>query len=510
MATALPNPNAAPVVTFDKPIKPVRSDGVFITTNTSPTGTSGSLLFSTPRDSFVSPQTSDTAFDDGIFLPGSQYQELHATLRSRLFDTARSTGPSRIGSPGSTEDAVDDVNISAAAVPPEDDDESRRLAHLTPEQEFLLWQNYINEVSLWLDKFDNNRHFEVVLPILAKTHPHLKYSILALSARQMERVQHSSDSSCSLALYQHAIHLLSPLLHKRTTAVLASCIVLCVLEMLSCSPKAWRRHLDGCAALIQALGISGSCGSSLEQALFWIFARIDICGGLISSEKTLIPVARWLSEPDIAANVAMLQIPGRFDVYANLIVYLCGQVVDLLCSSGKWQQHGQRRSNVMDMVDYNQAWGQLYEMVEDWCSNRPEEMKPLLTIEQSATTAEQTTGKPFPTLLYANGPANSGNQMYHTAALLMLKYKPAQVQTSRKPRSIRWHAHQICAISMSNNHHGCWTNSIQPLWLAGQQMHQLNEQMAVLQVLQLIERETGWSTKWRQDDLNAFWAGTPE
>jgi hypothetical protein len=118
-----------------------------------------------------------------------------------------------------------------------------------------------------MDKFDINRHFELVLPIMAKSHPHLRYSLLALSAAQMERKAQDSDNSCSLALYQHAIHLLSPLLQQRTTAVLASCVVLCVLEMMSCSPKAWRRHLDGCAALIQALGVSGGCGG-LEQALF--------------------------------------------------------------------------------------------------------------------------------------------------------------------------------------------------------------------------------------------------
>lgn len=118
-----------------------------------------------------------------------------------------------------------------------------------------------------MDKFDINRHFELVLPIMAKSHPHLRYSLLALSAAQMERKARDSDNSCSLALYQHAIHLLSPLLQQRTTAVLASCVVLCVLEMMSCSPKAWRRHLDGCAALIQALGVSGGCGG-LEQALF--------------------------------------------------------------------------------------------------------------------------------------------------------------------------------------------------------------------------------------------------
>jgi hypothetical protein len=118
-----------------------------------------------------------------------------------------------------------------------------------------------------MDKFDINRHFELVLPIMAKSHPHLRYALLALSAAQMERKAQETDNSCSLALYQHAIHLLSPLLQQRTTAVLATCVVLCVLEMMSCSPKAWRRHLDGCAALIQALGVSGGCGG-LEQALF--------------------------------------------------------------------------------------------------------------------------------------------------------------------------------------------------------------------------------------------------
>ena len=135
-------------------------------------------------------------------------------------------------------------------------------------------------------------------------HAHLKYAILAVSARQIERKEHKLDYSTSLALYAHAIHLLSPLLHRRTTEVLASCVILCVLEMLSCSPRAWRRHLDGCAALIQALGISGACGG-LEQALFWVFARMDIVGGLVSSEKTLIPMHNWMGGGDIALDLAL-------------------------------------------------------------------------------------------------------------------------------------------------------------------------------------------------------------
>lgn len=125
---------------------------------------------------------------------------------------------------------------------------------------------------------------------MAKSSTHLRYSILALSARQLERRQNQKSQSESLSLYQEAIHLLLPELGEKTTPVIASCVILCVLEMLSCkfsdfcglicpiltmagNPKEWRRHLDGCAYLIQAAGINGFSGKE-EQALFWCFARM--------------------------------------------------------------------------------------------------------------------------------------------------------------------------------------------------------------------------------------------
>lgn len=58
--------------------------------------------------------------------------------------------------------------------------------------------------------------------------------MLALSARQLERKDGSMPASMSLALYQEAIHCLLPKLHTKDIAVIASCVVLCVLEMLSC------------------------------------------------------------------------------------------------------------------------------------------------------------------------------------------------------------------------------------------------------------------------------------
>lgn len=58
--------------------------------------------------------------------------------------------------------------------------------------------------------------------------------MLALSARQLERKDGSFSASTSLALYQEAIHQLLPELHNKDVAVVASCVILCVLEMQSC------------------------------------------------------------------------------------------------------------------------------------------------------------------------------------------------------------------------------------------------------------------------------------
>lgn len=95
-------------------------------------------------DLFLSPQYSDPAFEDGIFLPGSQYQELHATLRGRMIDTAKSTVPSRMGSP----EFHNYVTDAQEVIPDSNEDEElRSLAELSLEHEFVLWQNYIDEVA---------------------------------------------------------------------------------------------------------------------------------------------------------------------------------------------------------------------------------------------------------------------------------------------------------------------------------------------------------------------------
>jgi len=199
---------------------------------------------------------------DGIFLPGSAYQELHSTLRNHLISTARSNVPTRIGTPEHQQVDVSFIERSASRINPDVPDirtesepgsgRSSKPPEISPHREYVLWKTWIDEVAPWarfslefldvanrhqLDKFDNKRHFEQKIPIMARHSAHLKMSILAVCARQIEQKENSKSLSESLGLYQEAIHLLLPELQTKNTAVIASCVILCVLEMMSCKSR---------------------------------------------------------------------------------------------------------------------------------------------------------------------------------------------------------------------------------------------------------------------------------
>jgi hypothetical protein len=443
-----------------------------------------------------------TSFEDGIFLPGTAYHELHSTLRQHLIQEVRSNGPTRPATPRSEDDRPasdvdgDNSHVKSLGRGLEKTTVSTDIEQpiLSKEEECELWRNWFDEVAPWLDKFDIHRHFQYTLPTLAPSSDHLRYAILALSARQQELKVATTPTDRSLALYQEAIHLLLPNLASRSTAAIASCVILCVLEMLSCSPKAWQRHLDGCASLMEAVGINGFVGG-VEEALFWCFARMDVCGGLISSVTTLIPVSHWASKLSIDDDVGMFQSIDNFAGYANYAVYLTAQVLSLLAPLS--DTTSLRACNRSD-AKFRARWVKLWKYICDWHDGRPAPLLPVMT-------TASTESCPFPTIIFSNPAAISGNQLHHTASVLMLQSQPSEVKLTPRPRSILWHARRICAISISNDHHGAWTNAVQPLWIAGRCMSHPDEHKAILDILERIEKESGWGTRWRQEDLKSFW-----
>ncbi|CZR69835.1 related to regulatory protein for the arginine catabolic pathway [Phialocephala subalpina] len=439
-----------------------------------------------------------------------RFLESHKELRDLLLTSAQSVAPTRVGSPISQE-----VSSSEHL---ERIQNSSTIQSILSTGERVIWlMNYLEEVAPWvrdfrhlvaflttgkLDMFDQQQNFRTKVPVLAQSSPPLLYALLAISARQMERQKKLKGDQDSLQLYQKSIRNLTPYLLAQDPNIMATCVILCVLEMMSASPWNWRKHLDGCAALLSSHSINGFSGGLL-QAVFWCYARMDLCAAIISegSESVVLSLENWLPPGKSQANAFHLFQSSRVpDMWANYAVYLTARVCHLtwLESSGAREETGEGNNEA-----FVHAWYKLWSELQDWRKSRPDE---LLELEFPGEP-ESTRSSPFPFILYAASCAISSNQLYHTACILLLEVCPSSIDhlQFKQIGSKIWHARRVCGISSTNEHHGCLNNAIQPLWVSGKLLSHPVEHKAVVDLIKHIEEKTGWGGKWRIADLKRVW-----
>jgi hypothetical protein len=445
---------------------------------------------------------------------------LHEELRTVLFDGLSNLSPSRPlagveGASSASEAAASrrlDLNSSAALKVPQ----ARLILYL---------QNWITECAPQLDKFDEEQHFQIEVPLVAQRSPALLYAILAFSSRQMERRGLMPGTCDSLELYQESIRLLAPALQAKDSVTLVTACVLAVFELMSSETGNWRRHVEGCASLFEVFGVNGFSGGLL-QAVFWCYARMELCGSFTSdgAETMVLAPEKWMPNYTGRAMVSpkdaeklvssMFREKSResHDMHANWSIYLCAKVCDLKYRRTQYLELGRTHGN--DDRPFSHQWQALWAELQFWLDERPGPMKPCTTTTTTTTTTagakevnnDNDNDAPvcFPTIVFPHWAAISSNQVYHAACISMLGMQPPDSRLGSQSLSL-WHARQVCGISCSNPHPGSMVNSIQPLFTAGRLMSHASERGRIAELLRAIERETGWAALWRLRDLEREW-----
>jgi hypothetical protein len=442
---------------------------------------------------------------------GTRFQELHSTLRSYLFVEAQSAGNTRQQTP-----EVHDNFLPGEWGPQLLGQHLAECDDQVPLPKKIQYLNtWMSECAPWLDMFDQERHFGIQIPALAQRSNAVLYAMLALAARQTERHAGSAESSKdSLELYSRAISSLAPSINARDPEVVITACVLCVLEMMSVSPSDWRRHSEGCAALFESLGVHGFSGGLL-QAVFWCYARMDLCAAIIAdgTERPTLPIDKWAIvstnslaftdgqiDPKQSITQIFLEKGGIVpDMHANYAVYLCARVCDLLAQRTRYLELDEDNGCTDDT--FRQLWNDLWEELQQWLEMRPLQMQPVQDVDHLQD--EQR----FPSILFAHWAAISGNQIYHTACILMMEMAPLPTNTEFgvDTHSALWHARRVVGISLTNPHRGCLNNAIQPLYVAGKLFTHRTEHKIIIDLLNHIEACSGWGSRWRIKDLEIFW-----
>ncbi|KAL2068374.1 hypothetical protein VTL71DRAFT_16472 [Oculimacula yallundae] len=463
-----------------------------------------------PFDDTCSQPATMSSYDE--YAANPRFLSLQEELRTVLFTGVASLAPTRANSPAQSEHG-DEPDASAST------GSSARnfdFTHLSiPKARLIRYlQNWIDECAPYLDKFDEERHFGIHAPIIARSSPALFYAILAFSSRQTERRNRLEKYSDSLELYQESIRQLAPCLQAKEPNVLVTVCILACMELMSVSPKDWRRHVDGCAALIGSLNVNGLSGGLL-QAVFWCYARMDLCGALSSNgaESMVLHISKWVptvssftssreAEEDMVKDMFFQKSRLVPDMHANWAVYLCAKTCYLVSRRTRYLEFGE--ADTYDSRPFHSQWTQLWGELNFWTSHRPPAILPIKT---TGTSGSQI----FPEILFTHWAAISGNQLYHTACILMLEIKPqAELLQPLMPQySATWHARRVVGISLTNPHKGNLINAIQPLYIAGKLFSHRSEHLAVARLFKIIDSTMGWGALWRLKDLERVWGYDP-
>ncbi|GKZ60764.1 hypothetical protein AnigIFM63309_008415 [Aspergillus niger] len=426
---------------------------------------------------------------------------------------------------------------------------------ITSEESAHLFSLYLYETGTWCETTDSERHFTLSSVHQMLASKSFLASAIALASRQRDAVQ-DQQRSLTLELYQYTIQLLlrqDP--DEASAAVLATCTLLCVYEMMASCVWEWRRHLKGCASLLHSRKWNGSC-SGIVKSCFWAFARIDVWAAFISCKRLLIPTDSWVDN----SSISWVAANGTLDDYCNLAILVFARIVNLLADA----QLCHRDSDSVYYSSVKNLWDEL----QEWWRLRPKEVCPLLRETPMGTN-------PFPAVIFSRSSSICGNTFYHAGSILLLQSGclRRRVETSDsimlmaqfKWQNPVWHARELGGISVSNisqyvprccslrkeltrsaAYSPNWVNQLQPLYIAGTAFSEnhvsffqsttgrdqstrvssrlevpwgcpvppvaadisekyASEKIALLKQLARIESETGWKTSDRASELRNLW-----
>nr|BCT87208.1 putative transcription factor [Ogataea minuta] len=430
------------------------------------------------------------------------------------------------------------------------DKSTMEVPQLEEEEIMLLMDTYIDEIAAGLNKSDEKESnvFSTEIPAMAENFPALKYALLALSSRHLEKVNSMYSGEKTLQLYNFALQQLSFSLNsnKDTLGVVSACVLLCYFEIISTEAHTWRERLSTCGAMFKACRINASAENKLARALFWSFESMDIGCCSIGEAATIIPVDEWLSQED-GNKTDWLESLKSMDSEFHSMMLLTAKVFHLMSSND-------------EKMDFDSDWGTLWDCLSTWEINRSNSMRSCFSYKRSDS---------FPEVLFSSPSAISSNQLFHMCCIVMLQNKPrmfkrnqqsvsspdkmeedstgavttglfhsaistgsvlptapstdpssvpSSLWTTKSPgssslnfKSQIWHAKQIIGTNLCNmksenrRNLGCQILSLQCIWVAGKLISSSHEHAIILKLLKDIESWCGVWMSWRGKELVEFW-----
>lgn len=291
--------------------------------------------------------------------------------------------------------------------------------YLNSPEEVHYMQVFIEEVAVWMDSLDNQKHFGRVIPYLALKSPMLLNAFLACGVKHLTLVDGGSYKD-DKALYYYdtaTTQLLRSLQNpERNTAECATtAVVLNVYEIMSEKPAARMSHIAGARALIRECKWDAT-SSGIGAACFWLNVGMEVLSCLAFNWATAWDPDHWGVNPNELMDMStepsgsegkMLNVQGGHqisfpvadefpsttsnvggvggeEIWVHRILYIIAKVANFRANIPQFQEPSPHDEQVRQQSRFAE-WQRLKTWCDTWNANCPRSMRPYGYLFASST-----------------------------------------------------------------------------------------------------------------------------
>ncbi|KAJ5437674.1 hypothetical protein N7445_006218, partial [Penicillium cf. griseofulvum] len=350
------------------------------------------------------------------------------------------------------------------------------------EREAILLRNFVENMALWADITDPQRHFETEVSARALKEPVLRYAIFAFSSSHLDR-QDNRDVTEALQYHNCCVQLLIPALsgprEHITEDILAAVAILRQHEEMDGEDNQF--HLTGTTHILNTVSTFGSSGG-LGEAAAWLCLRQDIYISL-TSQRPLRTNLQSFYHSDV------FQRNDDF-AWSSRMVFLLANVLQCAFTN----------STITHGTDHE---------IEEWYSTKPHTFDPVRSVPQGPGPDQRLP------IMWMLLPVHViGVQYYHIAKIVLALSDPSRVSSTYESlrhsriveKQVRHHLLMIMGLAQSN------TKAENTLFTARHSLvawgwvlrHPL-DQRAAESLLQAMHARTGWNMDSLIQTLRVQW-----
>ncbi|KAK2041925.1 hypothetical protein LZ31DRAFT_471442 [Colletotrichum somersetense] len=398
--------------------------------------------------------------------------------------------------------------------PPSEKASAAEREYLNSPEEILYMQVFVEEVGVWMDSLDKEKHFSRLIPYHSLKSPMLLNAFLACGVKHLTLVNPAYKDDKALFYYDTATtQLLRSLQNpdRNMGECATTAVVLNVYEIMSEKPAQRMNHIAGARALIRECKWDAK-SSGIGAACFWLNIGMEVLSCLAFNWQTSWDPDQWGLNMDFAADTGAAVAAatrsasgdgfGQEELWVQRILYIVAKIANFRATIPRFQEPSPHDEQIR-LGNRLAQWQDLKRLCDRWNNACPRTMHPFGYLYPSQTNSKSA----FPNVWLIKRAAIIGRLFYHTAQCILAQTNPMEPgKASEEMRALQLHhAHQVCGIVAHTKDRGIASVAIRSLAIASAVLTDPREQEEVLEILDKIHAESGWRLGKIHSELKKAW-----